>query len=325
MASACSCCCPRRGALARILIERNFRSRLVVSAANLRRRGSSPYDVDSTAHDIDRTQLPESKAQAIVRTVAFGDLDGRIWGAAVDAGCRRRVGGGRDVLPGRPAGAAVDPDRRGWRLEGDGFDLRIEPRGEESEPGENAPTALCQAPGALSRPRHDPVDGAEIDCVGARTELEGLRPGAAVRGFSGWFGRGGGDVAGAAPGPEAHERDLVAATVFEPERWMAATTRGSRRPTTAGHPTRATLELWIRQGEREFPRRAAGEARGAGGSYRGRRRLELRVCHCGATVAAWRAPGSTCSRLSSVSIGKFVSRSREQTPRGCHRIYESGH
>ena len=29
-----------------------------------------------------------------------------------------------------------------------------------------------------------------------------------------------------------------------------------------GHPTRATLELWITQGEREFPRRAAGEASG---------------------------------------------------------------
>ncbi len=66
------------------------------------------------------------------------------------------------------------------------------------------------------------------------------------------------------PGSEGHhERDLVAATVFEPDRWMSS--HDPRLSTTYdgdGHPTRATLELWIKQGEREFPRRAAGEASG---------------------------------------------------------------
>jgi len=48
---------PPTRALTRRFIERNFRSRLVVRATNLRHRAAPPHDVDSTARDIDRTQL----------------------------------------------------------------------------------------------------------------------------------------------------------------------------------------------------------------------------------------------------------------------------
>jgi UPF0716 protein FxsA len=44
-------------ALARRVIERNFRSRLMVRATRFSRRPGSDYDVDSTAHDVDRPQL----------------------------------------------------------------------------------------------------------------------------------------------------------------------------------------------------------------------------------------------------------------------------
>ena len=97
------------------------------------------------------------------------------------------------------------------------------------------------------------VDGAEIDCVGVRTELTQVRPGefGSIRGFSGWVSAEEAvTLLALRPGSEAHhERDLVAATVFEPDRWMSS--HDPRLSTTYdgdGHPTRATLELWITAG-----------------------------------------------------------------------------
>jgi|SRR5450755_2634336 UPF0716 protein FxsA len=54
---ACLALKPTR-ALARRFIERNFRSRLVVRATRVSGRGSSSYDVDSTARDVDPRHLP---------------------------------------------------------------------------------------------------------------------------------------------------------------------------------------------------------------------------------------------------------------------------
>jgi UPF0716 protein FxsA len=45
-------------ALARGLIERNFRSRLMVRATRFSGGSSPPADVDSTAHDVDPRHLP---------------------------------------------------------------------------------------------------------------------------------------------------------------------------------------------------------------------------------------------------------------------------
>jgi UPF0716 family protein affecting phage T7 exclusion len=44
-------------ALARAALIRNFQSRLVVTATRFSRAPRSPYDVDSTATDLDRPQL----------------------------------------------------------------------------------------------------------------------------------------------------------------------------------------------------------------------------------------------------------------------------
>ena len=100
-----------------------------------------------------------------------------------------------------------------------------------------------------------------------RTELTQVRRGelGSIRGFSGWVSAEEAvTLLALRAGSEAHqEHDLVAATVFEPDRWMSS--HDPRLSTTYdgdGNPTRATLELWISDGEREFPRRAAGEAAG---------------------------------------------------------------
>jgi UPF0716 protein FxsA len=49
---------PPTRALARAGIVRNFQSRLIVSATRFSRPPPAPYDVDSTAKDIDQSQLP---------------------------------------------------------------------------------------------------------------------------------------------------------------------------------------------------------------------------------------------------------------------------
>jgi UPF0716 protein FxsA len=48
---------PPTRALARNALARNFRSRLVVAATRASARPRSPYDVDSTATDVDHSQL----------------------------------------------------------------------------------------------------------------------------------------------------------------------------------------------------------------------------------------------------------------------------
>jgi hypothetical protein len=214
----------------------------------------------------------------VVRAVAFGDPDGSVWGAGLDAGAPVMVA----ATGAEPVAVAIawNADSPEWGLTGDRVSLTVSPIPEpehqagDDEAGDDAPQAppasapepawsgrqeLCRVTGTVA--------GGEIDCVGVRTELTQVRPGelGSVRGFSGWVSadeavtllalRSGSDG--------HHERDLLAATVFDPDGWM--TSSDPRLSTTydgGGNPTRATLELWISQGEREFPRRAAGEAAG---------------------------------------------------------------
>ncbi len=218
----------------------------------------------------------------VVRAVAFGTPDGSVWGAGLDAGVPAVVatGGAEPVA----AAIAWDADGSEWGLSGDRVSLTVSPASEPAagrpgrtsrRRGERPPAPhrrlparadlvgsrqeLCRVTGAVA--------GAEIDCVGVRAELTQVRPGelGSVRGFSGWVSAEEAvTLLALRAGSEAHqERDLVAATVFEPDRWMSS--HDPRLSTTYdgdGNPTRATLELWISQGEREFPRRAAGEAAG---------------------------------------------------------------
>ncbi len=213
------------------------------------------------------------RSAIVVRAVAFGNPDGLVWGAGLDAGVPAVIatGGGEPVA----VELAWNADGPEWALSGERISLTVSPTSEPQPPaGDDEPESataaepeptwsgkqeLCRVTGT--------VDGAEIDCVGVRTEITQVRPGelGSIRGFSAWVSAEEAvTLLALRPGSEAHqEDDLVAATVFEPDRWMGS--HDPRLSTTYdgdGHPTRATLELWIRQGEREFPRRAAGEANG---------------------------------------------------------------
>jgi hypothetical protein len=214
----------------------------------------------------------------VVRAVAFGDPDGSVWAAGLDAGAPALIAGGAA----EPLTAAIDwrADGPDWVLSGGAVALTVtpvpepEPKPRRDGDGDGSPPVstkaapeptwagrqeLCRVTGTLA--------GGEIDCVGVRTELQQIRAGevGSVRGFSGWVT---GDQAvtllALRPGSEVHhEQDLVAATVFDPDGWMASI--DPRLSTTYdgdGDPTRATVELWISDGEREYPRRAAGEAAG---------------------------------------------------------------
>jgi hypothetical protein len=213
------------------------------------------------------------RSAIVVRVVAFGTPDGSIWGAGLDAGAPAVVAaGGAEPVAAAVAWSADSPE---WGLSGDRVSLTVSPASEPEPPvGDDA--ASAPAPAAPERAwsgRQElcrvtgTVDGAELDCVGVRTELTQVRPGelGSIRGFSGWVSAEEAVtlLALRSESEAHHERDLVAATVFEPDRWMSS--QDPRLSTTYdgdGYPTRATLELWIAQGEREFPRRAAGEAAG---------------------------------------------------------------
>jgi hypothetical protein len=213
----------------------------------------------------------------VVRAVAFGNPDGSVWGAGLDAGVPALVAAGSaEPVAVTIAWSADTPE---WGLTGDRVSLTVSPMVPPS--AEPAPQADGDASPAPAAAEPEPawsgrqelcrvtgtVAGAEIDCIGVRTELTQVRPGefGSVRGFSGWVSA---DEAvtllALRSGSEAHhERDLLAATVFDSDGWM--TSSDPRLSTTYdddGNPTRATLELWISQGEREFARRAAGEAAG---------------------------------------------------------------
>jgi hypothetical protein len=61
------------------------------------------------------------------------------------------------------------------------------------------------------------------------------------------------------------ESDLVAATLFDPEGWVPVDDpRLSTTYAESGLPARTNLELWVGEGENEFPRRVAAEAAGDG-------------------------------------------------------------
>ena len=162
------------------------------------------------------------------RTLAFGDVDGGCGGrrpAPLDAWCSA-IG---DEAAGRSAPRGlVDRRGRGWRLRGDGFELHVEPGGEELEDTDGAGAAeavsgfqeLCRVHGR--------------SCLAAssgrrlrrhtRRDRRRRRPasmGSAAR-VSGWFGDDEAFTLLALRRRRAsgQESDLVAATLFDPEGWV---------------------------------------------------------------------------------------------------------
>jgi hypothetical protein len=222
------------------------------------------------------------------RTVAFGDVDGGVWGAAVQsarAGLVFGVGDGPSV--------AVEPEwtveDRAWHLRGEDYELHVEPRGEAPIEGDGDGTEpsglqeLCRVHGRIGLDDGEQV----LECAGTRTALDGIERDAvgSIRVVSAWFGPDEAITAIALRSRRAadHEADMIAATLFDPDGWVpVADPRLSTTYTESGDPARASLELWVADGENEYPRRAAGEATGRGGAHAAGE-LALRVaplrCH----------------------------------------------
>jgi hypothetical protein len=217
-------------------------------------------------------------AASQLRTLAFGDVDGGIWGAALHAAAPALVLGDRT---GTTSSSGVlqegwSSDGPGWRLRGEGFDLHVEPSGEEMTQAEAADSGetvsgfqeLCRVQGVVN------LGGSErrIDCVGTRCVIDGVDAGSlgSARAVAGWFGDDDAFMLLSLRATEGvgQEADLIAATLFDPEGWVPVQDpRLSTTYTATGRPERTTLELWVGEGENEFPRRAAGEAAGDGGTY----------------------------------------------------------
>jgi hypothetical protein len=224
------------------------------------------------------------------RSLAFGDIDGELWGGGVDLGSPGLALG----LGGSGAVSATPvqwfEDGSGWTLRGEGVELRVTsgsdvPPDPVPEPSGSEVTGLeelCRVEGNVA------IEGAEhaVDCVGTRCVIDGIDAGSvsSMRFVSGWFAdnEAFGLLSFRARRAVGHESDMIAATLFDPEGWLPVTDpRLSTTYAASGLPERASLELWIGEGENEFPRRAAGEADGEGAGVRADG-FELRVVplHC---------------------------------------------
>jgi hypothetical protein len=221
------------------------------------------------------------------RAVAFGELGSGLWGVAwspaADGPVEVAVGAGpeAELLPATLTGAS-DADE--WRLDGDRIELRLSPSAAATRAG-GAPDAglqgfdqLCRASGRLT------LGGGEraFSCLASRSTRDGaldLERFESFRHVSAWFepGEGLALIALRPRKSRGQESDLISAAVLEPQQAPVLVTepRLSTTYTAAGVPSRAGLELWVEEaatGESEeggaqaaeFPRRAAGEALGAG-------------------------------------------------------------
>jgi hypothetical protein len=227
-------------------------------------------------------------AAAPLRLVAFGDLEGSVWGAAMD-GAEPTIVFGAGAASESAAGAdhvALAAEGDHWHLSGSEFDLLVSPY----EPAANADSAvravspetdlqpgsgsggdeLCAITGTIT------VAGAEqaIDCLGTRsTDPDFDRSGLdSLRSVAGWFGPDRGLTLRALRPQRARgqEADRITATVFDPDGPIAVDEpRLSTTFASDGRPARTSLELWITVGEEQYPRRAAGEALGSGGTAQG--------------------------------------------------------
>jgi hypothetical protein len=209
-----------------------------------------------------------------LRAIAFATEDGTAWGAAVSGG---------DVwslVTGQPAadhGAleVIEEADGAWRLETEGGALSllavaddppIPPAADSADPA--APQTpfvpgegpeLCRVTGTAS--------GQQVQWRGIRVRMSPPRSAkealGSVRFVAGWF-TDASAVGLIAARPRRHDRpdhDAASATLFDPERWLPITEpRLSTTYDGSQTPSRVNLELWIGEGEHEYPRRAAGEA-----------------------------------------------------------------
>ena len=212
-----------------------------------------------------------------LRTLAFGDLERGIWGAAfvlATGGSALVALGGDSAAATFDSGLRLSADEAGgeWHLEGEGTALRIVAGGEAlgvaaTDDRVEGFDQLCRVSGGFS------LGGAEVevDSLGVRMSRSGgfdVGKLESVRAVSTWFepDEGLALMAFRARKAKAHDGDVVTATVLGPA--AAAVVEDPRLSTTydaGGWPVRAGLELWVgREDEDEqYPRRASGEATGA--------------------------------------------------------------
>lgn len=211
-----------------------------------------------------------------LRVVSFGDLHGRVWGAVFDAGRPTAMalggigaddgaGGERAAGADNPAAgpATVSTSQSGeWQLSAEWLTLSV-----SAPQASNGSSDLCRARGTLV------FDGeeVEVDCPATRSHARDLDFGGldSIRGLWGWFedDQGLALLAVRPSGRPAQEADRLTATLFDAEGVVSVEEpRLSTTYDADGLPTRAGLELWIAEGEEQYPRRAAAEATGPGAS-----------------------------------------------------------
>lgn len=216
--------------------------------------------------------------RAGLRALAFGTADGGLWGAAFARGGRVLVAGFGAAELGAEVEWTVAQDGS-WRLAGEGAELTVSaaaapaaahdaiaPNGTSAAvPG--AGPELCRVHGLLGA-----GGGRETDAIGVRASLPEPRSAkdapASARFVGAWFPDGSAlGVLAARPQRAAHQDgDAIAANLFDADAWTpVADPRLSTTYDEDGIPRRVNLELWVGEGESEYPRRAAGEAAGPGG------------------------------------------------------------
>lgn len=217
-----------------------------------------------------------SPTSPALRTLAFGDLAPKVWGAAwipgADGSAVATLGGDAHTPVVSRLRLSMAGDGGEWRLDGDVVALIASPAGEivdvrAADDDIDGFDQLCRVTGRFEQ------GGAEhaVDCLGLRTSRSGgfdLAKLESVRAVSTWFEPDEGFALTAFRGRKAkhHDADVVTAAVLGPE--ASVPVEDPRLSTTydaGGWPIRAGLELWL-AGESEdeqYPRRAAGEAAGA--------------------------------------------------------------
>jgi len=226
-----------------------------------------------------------------LRALAFASADGAAWGAAIgDADGWSLVTG--PATASGPASVTELPDG-GWRLESADGTLSLvaaadgppsPPPADGDEPPAPAFVAgegpeLCRVTGTAS--------GRQVQWQGVRAQMATQRPAkddvGSARLVAGWFGDGSA-VGLIAARPRRHDRpdhDVASATLFDGDRWLPVTEpRLSTTYDRSDTPSRVSLELWVGEGEHEYPRRAAGEASGPAVATTGEGRLQVTPLRC---------------------------------------------
>lgn len=211
-----------------------------------------------------------------LRTLAFGDLEAGIWGFVWgDAEPRLALGtlpastalGG---VPARLGGSRPDEE---WTVAADRVELVVSPETEAAgAPAIAGFDQLCRVRGEAV------IDGSEreFNLPGRRGERSELDLGRfdAVRDVCAWFAPGDGVILSSLRprGAKGHDRDVVAAAVFEPGGIRpVADPRLSTTYAADGHPIKVGLELWIEleDSDEQYPRRVAGEMLGPSAAWSG--------------------------------------------------------